>query len=555
VSEAAQAHRPSSPAEEQLDRLTTARFNDVMRRHPTFATYLGVGDYDDKLGDGSREAVLDDAAQARRFVAEIEAIDARDLSPYYAVERELALYSARLNIFEIDEERVWERRASAADEIGDGVFLLLARGARPLEERLMSIAGRLETAPAHLEQQRSRFNGRPPVRLWNELELDSIDSLGSLFDEVELATKSHFGEDSAETMRVVRASQATRESLESYRAWLTEQLARATDDYALGGEKYDRLIELRMLDGLTTDEILEIGEQQLAENRSARADLAEQIDPHRSESEVVDRIKSEHPADFDTALQVYRDTMDEARQFVIDQGIASMPDGEQLSVIETPEYLRNVMPFAAYYPAPRFGPAGEGRRGIYVVTPSVDGAAGSMREHNFASIYNTSIHEAYPGHHLQLSAAINHPSLVRALVDAPEFVEGWAMYTELMMREQGFDTDTEHRVMMHTDAIWRACRIILDVKLHRGEIGVDEAIDFLVEQTGFERPNAAAEVYRYTHTPSYQLSYLLGRVMLVRLREDERRRLGPSFSLRDFHDAMLIQGSLPVSFQRRLLQS
>jgi uncharacterized protein (DUF885 family) len=127
------------------------------------------------------------------------------------------------------------------------------------------------------------------------------------------------------------------------------------------------------------------------------------------------------------------------------------------------------------------------------------------------------------------------------------------MYCELMMREEGFDTAPEHRLMMHTDAIWRACRIILDIKLHRGQIGVDEATDYMVEQTGFERPNAAAEVKRYTYTPTYQLSYLLGRVLLLRLREDERRRLGARFSLRGFHDAMLGQGSLPISFQRRLL--
>ncbi len=244
--------------------------------------------------------------------------------------------------------------------------------------------------------------------------------------------------------------------------------------------------------------------------------------------------------------------MDEARQFVIDRDIATMPAGESLDVIPTPEYLRNVMPFAAYFSPARFD-AGPYHQGLYVVTPSVDGDPRSMREHNYASIYNTSIHEAYPGHHQQLAAANEHPSLVRLLVDAPEFVEGWAMYCEQMMREQGFDTAPEHRLMMHTDAIWRACRIILDVKLHRGQISVDEATDFLVEQTGFERPNAAAEVNRYTYTPTYQLSYLLGKVLLLRLRDDERRRLGDRFSLREFHDALLRQGSLPISFQRRLL--
>jgi uncharacterized protein (DUF885 family) len=159
--------------------------------------------------------------------------------------------------------------------------------------------------------------------------------------------------------------------------------------------------------------------------------------------------------------------MDEARRFVIDHGIVSLPVGEHLEVIETPEYLRAVMPFAAYYAPAKFD-TGAARQGIYVVTPSVDGDAGAMREHNHASIYNTGIHEAYPGHHVQLAAANEHPSLIRLLVDAPEFVEGWAMYCELMMREQGFDTAPSHRLMMHTDAIWRACRIILDIKLQRG---------------------------------------------------------------------------------------
>ena len=126
------------------------------------------------------------------------------------------------------------------------------------------------------------------------------------------------------------------------------------------------------------------------------------------------------------------------------------------------------------------------------------------------------------------------------------------MYSEQMMREQGFDAGPNFRLSMHTDAIWRACRIILDVRMHRGEIGVDEAAAWLVEQTGFETAHARAEVRRYTYTPTYQLSYLLGKVLLLQLREDERRRLGDAFSLRDFHDTLLRNGSLPISFHRRL---
>ncbi len=227
-----------------------------------------------------------------------------------------------------------------------------------------------------------------------------------------------------------------------------------------------------------------------------------------------------------------------------------MPAGERIDIIATPEYLRNVIPFAAYFEPPKFDPRPSG---IYVVTPSVGDDPNAMREHNRSSMSNTSVHEAYPGHHLQLTVAGRHPSLVRALLDAPEFTEGWGMYSEQMMREEGFDDAPNFWLNVYTDAIWRACRIILDVRMHRGELTVDEATRFLVEHTSFEEPNARAEVLRYTYTPTYQLSYLLGRILLLQLREDEKRRLGPDFSLRAFHDTLMRNGSLPISFHRRLL--
>jgi uncharacterized protein (DUF885 family) len=542
---------PTTPAEQRLERIMLNRFEAIVERHPVFATYLGRHEYDDRLGDGSRAAALAEIDETRTFLGQLEDVDASDLSPYWAIERELALFATRRNLFDDDVHRVWERRVSATDEIGDGVFLLYARGARPLAERLSAIAARLEAGPEHIEQQKSRL-GQRPMRLWNEMELEATGSLPALFEEVLVAARGELGETHAEVARLERASRDMTAALEAYAGWLREQLGRATDDFALGREKYDELIGLRAFDGLSTDDILEIGEEQLAANREARRQAALEIDAGATEAEVVDRVKSDHPADFAAALDAYRRAMDEARQFVIDHDIATMPPGETLTVIETPEYLRNVMPFAAYYGPPKFE-SGPTHQGLYIVTPSVNGDPRAMREHNYASIYNTSIHEAYPGHHQQLAAANEHPSVFRQLVDAPEFVEGWAMYCELMMREQGFDTSPEHRLMMHTDAIWRACRIILDVKLHRGQIGIDEATDFMVEQTAFERPNAGAEVKRYTFTPSYQMSYLLGRVLLLRLRDDERRRLGERFSLGRFHDAMLGQGSLPISFQRRIL--
>jgi uncharacterized protein (DUF885 family) len=285
--------------------------------------------------------------------------------------------------------------------------------------------------------------------------------------------------------------------------------------------------------------------------KAARIRAAAEIDEHADEAAVIDRLKSDHPATFEEALAGYREVMLRSRQYLIDHEIATVPDDERIDVVETPEYLRNVIPFAAYFSPPKFDP---NPKGIYIVTPSVGNDANAMREHNWSSISNTSIHEAYPGHHLQLHVANSHPSLTRLLADAPEFVEGWGMYSEQMMREQGFDAAPNFRLNMHTDAIWRACRIILDVRMHRGEISIEDATRFLVAETSFEEANAHAEVRRYTYTPTYQLSYLLGKVLLLQLRADEQARLGSAFSLRDFHDTLLRNGSLPISFHRRLLR-
>lgn len=526
-------------------------FRDLVRATPVFATFIGIHSEDHRLGDGTREAVEERIARERRFLSDLEALDPAGLSDEARFERDLAVHTARLDLFGLQEHRVWERRSMAMDEVGDGVFSILARDFAPLGERLESIASRLEATPTALDQHRSRLGPRP-VRLWNEIELGAAGEMPALFDEVMSAARAAWPDGSPAFRRIERAVVRALAAIEGYAAWLRERQADATDDWALGRERYDRLIELRALDGLTSDDILAIGEEQLDANRRGRREAARAVDPRASEAEVLDRIKSDHPATFEQALEAYRDAMFRARRHVVDHGLATLPPGESLSVVPTPEYLRNAaVPFAAYFEPPRFDPH---PTGIYIVTPAVDGEPGAMREHNRASISNTSVHEAYPGHHLQLSAAITHPSLVRALVDAPEFVEGWAMYCEQMMREEGFDDGSPFRVALHTDAIWRACRIILDVRMHRGEISVDEASEFLADRTGFERANARAEVHRYTYTPTYQFSYLLGKVLILRLRDEERRRLGATFSLRHFHDQLLYSGSIPIAFHRRLLR-
>ena len=535
------------PLDDHFYDLVEARFRRLMRDNPIAATFFGIHDFDDQLGDGGRETILAELAADREHLAAVESLDPSGLSEPVRFERDLEIHNLRRGIFEMAELRVWERRSLALDTIGDGLFLLFARDFAPLPERLDAIAGRLEAVPRHLDEARTR-SAEPQVRLWQQIEIESAGQLPALFEEVAAAGRGAVGP--AEQRRLERAAQTATLAVELYATWLEGTLATATDDWAIGRERHDALVELRAFDGLDADAILELGRQKLAEEHAERTAAAREIDEAATEEAVIARVKADHAATFDTALEDYRVAMRRARAHLIERGLVTVPEDERIDVIETPEYLRNVLPFAAYFAPAVFD---QDPKGLYVVTPSVHGDPDAMREHNRASISNTSIHEAYPGHHLQLDVARRHPSLTRLLTDAPEFVEGWGMYSELMMREQGFDDGPEYRLMLHTDAIWRACRIILDVRLHRGELSVAEAIDFLVENTRFERDNAEAEVKWYTYRPTYPLSYLLGRTLLLELRSAEERRLGEAFSLRGFHDALLRNGSLPISFHRRAL--
>jgi uncharacterized protein (DUF885 family) len=535
------------PLDEHFYDLVEARFRRVLERDPTAATSYGIHHWDDRLGDASRDAVLEEIADDHRHAAEIGRLDPAGLSPEARFERDLELHHLRESLFYSEEIRTWERRSFALDSLGDALFLLMARDFAPLAERLVSITGRLEGVPAFLAQHRTRAVV-PQVRAWQQLEIEEAGHLRSFLDDIVAAGARELLE--PEQQRLNRAVALAKRSITEYAGWLGETLSGGTDEWALGRERLDALISIRRLDGLTSEDILRIGFDQLALQQNARRAAAHHIDPAASELDIVERVKQDHPATFEEALEAYRSAMFRARSHIIEHGLATIPPDERIEVIPTPLHLRQSLPLAAYFQPPKFDrdPAG-----IYVVTPSVDDDPDAMREHNWSAISNTSIHEAYPGHHLQLVIAREHPSLSRLQLDATEFVEGWAMYCEQMLREHGFDAGPVFEVGLATDAIWRACRIVLDIQMHRGELSVEKATEFLVEMTRFERSVAHAEVLRYTYTPTYQLSYLLGKVMILELRADEQRRLGARFDLRAFHDALLRNGSLPISFHRRLL--
>ncbi len=254
------------PLDDRFYDLVEARFRRILADNPLVGTYLGIHTEDHRLGDGTRDAVLAELAADKEHLAAIEALDEAGLSADARFERDLEIHNVRRQNFDTEVVRTWERRSTALDVVGDALFLLFAQDFAPLPERLDSIASRLEAVPAWLEQSRDRAVV-PQVQSWQELEIESAADLPSFFDEIVTA-----GADlpDAERRRLMAAADTARAAIADYGAWLKETLAKGTDAWALGRERYDELVGLRAFDGLDADAILEIGEDQLETNKAAR---------------------------------------------------------------------------------------------------------------------------------------------------------------------------------------------------------------------------------------------------------------------------------------------
>ena len=301
----------AGPLDERFYDLVEARVRRVLASNPVLATHLGIHTEDHRLGDASHDAVQGEIAADRAHLAAVEGMDATALSAGVRFERDLELHNLRLGLFEQDEVRQWERRTTAAGELGDAVFLLFARGAAPEAERIARIADRLEQAPAFLEASHTRAVG-PQVGLWQQVERRYTADLPDLFDDV--CTRATSVLDERELARLGRAIDGANAALEAHGAWLVRTLDGGTDGWPLGRDRYDELVRLRGFGDLDADAILEIGWDQLRSNLDARRAAAREIDPDADLPTVIERLKHDHPSNFEGALEAYRDAMHRARR-------------------------------------------------------------------------------------------------------------------------------------------------------------------------------------------------------------------------------------------------
>ena len=530
----------------EFEKLNMEMFTKFMKTNPTFATFLGLHDpYDWLMPEGSSKNVFENLEIAKEWVVKLrKTIDYAKLSADHKIDSKIIENAYERSKFQVYEQRAWETNPDAFDEVGGVFFIMLTRDYAPIEKRVDAMVARMEKLPKFLEEFRTRFEKSRPVKLWTEVAIESCQQIPGLFQFLAMSTKGVISDQLHG--RLAKAVTELQQPVKQHLEWLQSLLPRTKPEWALGKEKFDKWLELRGLN-MTADEILRLGEKLLKELKQERDELANQIAPGKSVKEVMEMIEAKAPKTFEEALQVTKETMEKSREFILKNDLATLRPDDRLHVLETPSFMAPLLPFAALFPPAKFDKRQEGN---YVVTRPRD--VKNIGKHlNYASIPGTAVHEGFPGHFLQ-GAMSNRGSLVRLFAGGVEVIEGWAHYCEEMMTKHGFIKGLESRFMMVNDGIWRAVRIIVDVKLSRGEMPFDEAVDMLMKEAGMSKEAAMAEVRRYTMTPGYPLSYLIGKHLILQLRRDIEKRMGKRFNEKFFHDTITTNGELPIALLREV---
>jgi uncharacterized protein (DUF885 family) len=533
-------------ADQKFEKLIQEMFEKFLEKNPDNATFLGLHEpYDYLMPKGSTDRLVENLQLMEELARRVkETVDCEKLSAEHKVDWAVIEKACEQGKFYLYEVRAHELNPDAFMDIGGLVFTMFTREYAPLEKRADAIAARIEKMPTFLEEYRTRFAKSKPVKLWTEMAIGTVQQMGGLFQFVLYATKGQVSDKIYE--RLSKAVDGLQPALKAYNEWLQSLLPKTTEKWALGREKFEKLLKLRGL-GMGSEEILELGWKYLRELETERERLAKKIAAGKSVEEVMKVIEGKAPKTFEEALEFTKKTMEEARWFVQEKKLATVYAEDVLVVKETPGFLVPIIPFAAMEMPAHFD---KPQMGVYIVTRPKDVA--NLGKHlNYASIRNTATHEAFPGHFLQ-GAVSNRGSLVHILADGTETTEGWAHYCEQLMQEKGFSADLETQLIQINDMIWRAVRIIVDVKLSRGEMSFGEAVKMLMDEAGLSKEAAEAEVKRYTQTPGYALSYLLGKHLILQLKEDVKRKMGNRFDERFFHDTITANGYLPIALLREV---
>jgi uncharacterized protein (DUF885 family) len=551
ASEPPPAATPSGDA--AFNNVAREYLEDLYSRNPTYATYLGIHKYNDRLEDYSRQAVADAAASARRFRDRVAAVDARTLSASSQLDHEQLLRAIDSRLLSLETIRPWARDPDTySSGLTRTAYIMIKREFAPAEERLRQLIAREKAMPAALAEARRNLDN--PPRVYTEIAIEQMDGNRGFF-ETAVASAFPGVTDKALLAEFKTANDAVIAALAGYKQWLQDDLLkRSNGSFAFGEETFRRKLAADEMIDMPLDQLLAIAERDLKKNQDAFAEVARQIDPKRTPAEVLKMVEADHPP-AEKLLATTQAELDALGRFMTDHHIVTIPQAPPARVEETPPFLRATTTASMDIPGPFEKVATEAYYNMTLPPSTATPAEKNefMTMWYYAVISNVSVHEVWPGHYLQFLYAKNFPSDIRKVFGASSNSEGWAHYCEQMVLDEGFHAgDPKYRLAQLQDALLRDVRFIVGIRMHTKGMTVPEAEELFVKAAYQPRPSARAESKRGTSDATYGY-YTMGKLMILKLRDDYKAKIGAQFSLQNFHDTFISLGPLPLPLIRKAM--
>ena len=520
---------------------------------PTLASSLGLTEYDERLDDTSATAYERRRVSDLAWLGKFRAVQDDGLASAERIDRDLLVSVLRgRELYQPLE--MWKRQPNYYLNPGlNGVFSLFLHQLRPERDLADAAAKRLEGVPTNIRDGVANLDFSRTPRVYAERAIGQAKAAARYARELVPAEVK----DASSKQRLTDAGAKAAKAFDEFVAYLESNKERATGDWAIGEELYSKLLREKELLPFGAAELRERGREQHELLSTEANRIAIEIDGSGDWAKTCDRLNKIHAPTPDAMRDEYAEWTERARSFLRDTELVTLPPGETCTVEPSPPFQRPVLAVASYQRPPAFR---DTLHGHFFVPYPPDGTPPEEVQKRLegncsAGIPTTAVHEAYPGHHWHLVMAKANPSHARRIFGTAYFSEGWALYAERVMREQGFFTDPKHLLYQYEATIFRAARIVVDTSLHMGEMTFDEAVRFMVEKGNLTEPNARAEVGRYCSWPTQASSYLTGMLEIIDIRTRWLARRGKSDrpALRAFHDAITAAGMLPTSLAEKAI--
>jgi hypothetical protein len=525
--------QPAEVSEALVDSLGREYYGFKFRLDPSWATTRGFHKYDDKLPTYFVRRVNRFLIQTARLHKRLDKVVEDSLSIDRWIDYKAILADMDTQVFLLDELKVWKSWPTLyADGIIGGIYSLLVSPEKTDLEA--NLAARLSAIPEVIG--RARENLTEPSRLHCQVASRSLMDFLPFLDDLGLETEG-LGLDQA----LVDSAAFW---LEGFADYLDSLAVEAEPDFALGYDNFVRLLDLKHMIREDPENLVAYAEQVLSRTRGRLEDLPEP--PPGGAFDTTAALELE-PADL---LDHYRVEAESVLAFIERRNLITLSGGSRLEIAARPAFLRNLIPGYAYLPP---GPLDQDQVGRFFVPLSAVLDLNTRIRHQWdyarGRFAGPVIHETYPGHHLQLTTANRNMSYVRRLQWDTFTIEGWAFYCEELMALEGYGGDAQMRRVLE-GIIFRAARLIVDVKMQTGEYSLEEAVEFMINETGSPRSYIEKEVMRYAVEPAQAMSYTIGKREIMKIRDDVRGEMGDDFTLKAFHDNLLACGSVQLYLLR-----